>query len=147
MAEFDVASTHSVRNGHGKGIFKTIERHLRGLDTWQIVALAAGGVLVVDHCIAPKGMSFATKAYDKVVGQGHRLPPPPPPPIPAAGTAALHPALATAVAKGYFTGANRQAGWNRGMSDYGQYLGDVWQWHAHAGPWHGDNYPGYPWEE
>lgn len=138
MAEFEVEGRplpHFLRNGNGgRGFLKNIERHIRGLETWQIALLAAGGVLAVDHLIAPKGMSFATKALNKFGASKHPLPPPPP--IPAA--------LPAAVAKGMFAGANNMAGWNRGMSPYGGM--DGFYWHGHGGPWHGSSYPGYPWE-
>jgi hypothetical protein len=122
---------HALRNGRhhhvashvggngGGGLFKDIERRVRGLETWQLLLLGAGGVLLVDHLIAPKGMSFASKAMDKLGGAKPALPPPPPPP----------PVLAP-VAKGDWTGANAQAGWNRGMSPYGG-----WALNAPAGPW------------
>jgi hypothetical protein len=135
MAEFETEARPLpafLRNGNGgRGFLKNIERHIRGLETWQIVALAAAGVLAVDHAIAPKGMSFATKALDKLGMSKHPLPPPPPIPLPAA------------VAKGMFAGANAQAGWNRGMSPYGG-----WARNAPAGPWHyAHAAPGSQWEE
>lgn len=119
--------------GNGGGFFKGIERRLRGLETWQL--LLGGAVLVVgvDHLIAPKGMSW----FSKAVGGRRALPPPPPPPPPA-----LTPAQVAA--KGMFTGANNMAGWNRGMSNYFQWPGDVWQWKPHGGPWH--NWHNEPWQ-
>ena len=141
--------------GNGKSIFKKIESRVRGLEGWQIALLTVGAVVVVDHVIAPKGMSFASKAMDKL--GGHKaLPLPPPPPIPAPGVTALPAPVAAAVAKGYFAGANNQAGWNRGTSPYGG-----WALNAPAGPWPyahagpGSNWPQgaggawaneYPWE-
>lgn len=132
---------HALRNGkNGKnggtngGFLKGIERRVRGLETWQLLLLGAGGVLVVDHLIAPKGMSFASKAMDKLGGGKPALPPPPPPPALAAPMAA----------KGTFAGANNMAGWNRGMSNYFQWPGDVWQWKPHGGPWH--NWHNEPWQ-
>lgn len=143
MAESDFPAAPFVRNGGGKWSFKGIERRVRGLETWQVIGLGALGIAVADHMIAPKGMSFVSKIYDKVLGHGHRLPPLPPPPIPASATASLPPAVATAVAKGYFAGANAQAGWNRGMSPYGG-----WARNAPAGPWHyAHAAPGSSWEE
>jgi hypothetical protein len=127
------------RNGNGGGnggFFKGIERRVRGLETWQLLLLGAGGVLIVDHLIAPKGMSFASKAMDKLGGAKPALPPPPPPP-PALASAAI-------AAKGMYTGANNMAGWNRGMSNYMQWPGDVWQWKPHGGPWH--NWHNEPWQ-
>jgi hypothetical protein len=97
--------------GNGKGFLGGIERRIRGLETWQLVLGGAVVVLVGDHLIAPKGMSFASKMMDKLgVGKAPALPPPPPPP-------ALSPAAIAA--KGDYAGANLQAGWNRGMSPYG----------------------------
>jgi len=108
--------------GNGGGFFEGIERRVRGLETWQLLL---GGVVlvgVVDHLIAPKGMSFASKALDKLGATKPALPPPPPPPP------ALTPVQVAA--RGDWTGANAQAGWNRGMSPYGG-----WALNAPAGPW------------
>ena len=135
---------HVGGNGGNGGFFKGIERRVRGLETWQL--LLGGAVLVVgvDHLIAPKGMSW----FSKVLGGAKPALPPPPPPPPA-----LAPPAAIA-AKGMYTGANNMAGWNRGMSDYFQWPGNVWQWKPHGGPWHnwqqdpwGQGMPEYPWAQ
>lgn len=121
-------------NGNGKGIIASTLRKVRGLPTWQKGALVVAAALAVDHAIAPRGMSFASKALGKVGGR--RSLPPPPPPIPPPGVTA-------AVAKGMFAGANAQAGWNRGMSPYGG-----WARNAPGGPWHyAHAAPGSAWEE
>jgi len=150
MADFDEHDerpipaflAHRIKNGNGKGFFKSIEHRIDKLSPMELVLLAAGGVLVVEHLIAPKGMSLASKAIDKITGKSHALPPPPPPPP------MIPPPAAIAAAKGYFAGANNQAGWNRGMSPYGG-----WALNAPAGPWpyaHAgggyQNYPQYLWE-
>ena len=125
----DFASEHPFAQGRSSGLLKTVERHVRGLKTWQVALLGVGGVLAVDHLIAPKGMSFASKALDKLGMSKHPLPPPPPLPAP--------------VAKGLFAGANAMPGWNRGMSPFGP-----WARNAPAGPWHyGHAAPGSQWEE
>jgi hypothetical protein len=113
--------------GGKKGFLHDIERRVDKLSTTQLVLLAAGGVLVVDHLIAPKGMSFVSKAWEKVSpGGAHKaLPPPPPPPVPV-----IPPPIA---AKGMYAGANRQAGWNRGMSPYGGWaVANPMEQYAHA---------------
>lgn len=136
-----MARLRALKNGgsSGRGFLGDVERRIRGLETWQLVLGGAVVVLVGDHLIAPKGMSFASKMMDKLGGS--RAPALPPPPLPPA-LVAPHAAMA---ARGDYAGANNQAGWNRGMSDYGQYLGDVWQWHAHAGPWRNNWAAEYPW--
>lgn len=121
----------------GKSLFGRIKR----LGTVKLALLAAGGVLLADHLIAPRGMSYASKAWGKIAG-GRLLPAPP---IPPPGV----------TAKGEFTGANRQAGWNRGTMPYGG-----WALNAPAGPWPyahaehgqlgwfpGSGEPWFPWAE
>ena len=51
---------------------------MRKFETWQFVLLAAGGALLVEHLVAPKGTSIASKFL------GPKTPPLPliPPPIP-----------------------------------------------------------------
>jgi len=115
--------SHHRAEGVG-GLFEGIERRVRGLETWQLVVGGVALVAVVDWAIAPKGMSFAAKAWDKLGGAKALPPPPPPPPPPPALTPAQ------VAAKGDWTGANAQAGWNRGMSPYGG-----WALNAPAGPW------------
>lgn len=128
-------------NGNGKGFFGKIEKSINKLSTTQLVLLAAGGVLVVDHFVAPKGKSFVSKAIDKVTGS-KALPPPPPAPLP----------LPSAVAKGYWAGANKQAGWNRGMDPYGPWaVANPMVQYAHAAqnwqPMFRNEAAFYPWEE
>lgn len=105
----------------------------------ELVVGAAAVYLVADHLLAPKGMSYVSKLTAKVSGSslGRKIAAIPPP--------------------GHATGANNQAGWNRGMSPYGG-----WALNAPAGPWpyahagsqrHGDyesygnynNYGNYGW--
>jgi len=138
---------HRIKNGGDKGFFKSIEHRIDKLSPVELVILGVGGALIVEHLIAPKGMSFASKAIDKITGKTHALLPPPPPPPPVIPP----PAAIAQAAKGYFAGANQQAGWNRGMSPYGG-----WALNASAGPWpyaHArqdypwyENMPGYSWE-
>jgi hypothetical protein len=146
MAEYDEHDdrpvpaflAHRIKNGNGKGFFKSIEHRIDKLSPMALVLLAAGGVLVVEHLIAPKGMSLASKAIDKITGKAHALlpPPPPPPVIPP-------PAVIAQAAKGYFAGANQQAGWNRGMSPYGPWaVANPMFQYAHADQGH----PWYEWE-
>jgi hypothetical protein len=144
MAELDLNAPRPVpfwlrRRNEASGLLGNLQRRVKNLSTAQFVLVAGAGVLLLDHLIAPKGMSFASKALDKVL-PGSRLPLPPPLPPPAA----------IAAAKGYFSGANNMAGWNRGMSPYGGM--DGFYWHGHGGPWrnwHNDpwNYGNleYPW--
>ncbi len=134
---------HRIKNGNGKGFFKSIEHRIDKLSPMELVLLAAGGVLVVEHLIAPKGMSLASKAIDKITGKAsaHVVPPllPPPPPPPPV----IPPPAAIAAAKGYFAGANQQAGWNRGMSPYGPWaVANPMYQYAHANQGH----PWYEWE-
>lgn len=144
MAELDFESTSRPvpfwlrRRNQASGLLGKLKHQVKNLSTTQFVLVAAGGVLLLDHLIAPKGMSFASKTLDKL-GAGPRLPLPPPLPHPAA-----------LAAKGYFAGANNMAGWNRGQSPYGGM--DGFYWHGHGGPWrnwHNDawNYGNleYPW--
>jgi hypothetical protein len=108
-----------------KGFLGDLERRVSKLSTLEFALVAVGGVLLVDHLIAPKGMSYASKALAKV-GVHPALPAlPPPPVIPPPGV------TASIAAKGEYAGANAQAGWNRGMSPYGG-----WALNAPAGPWH-----------
>lgn len=124
-------------NGGGRGLTGSLKRFMGNIEgrvkrfgVLEYALVAAGGILVLDHLIAPKGSSYASRAWDKISpGHGHPmplLPPPPPPP------AASHPA-AIAAAKGWFAGANQQAGWNRGMSPYGPWaVADPMRQYAHA---------------
>jgi hypothetical protein len=132
------------RNGGGgplgavKGALSGIQRRVSNLSTTEFVLVAAGGVLLFDHLIAPKGTSFVSKTVDKISGS-KRLPAPPPP-LPAA--------------RGDFAGANLMAGWNRGTSPYGPWaVANPMVQYAHAAqrqhqwateePWAFS--PEYPW--
>jgi len=139
MAELDFESASRPvpfwlrRRNQASGLLDKLKHQVKNLSTTQFVLVAAGGVLLLDHLIAPKGMSFASKALDKF-GAGPKLALPPPLPLTPQALAA----------KGYFAGANNMAGWNRGMSPYGGM--DGFYWHGHGGPWrnwHNDNE--YPW--
>jgi hypothetical protein len=121
----------------GAGFVNSIERRVARLGTVEKVVLGAAVVLGIEHLIAPRGMSMATKLYHKATGAFPSLPPVIPPP------GVVAPALPAAVAKGAFAGANQMAGWNRGMSNYGQWS-DYPQWHGHAGPWHSAHQYGVP---
>jgi hypothetical protein len=134
MAELDFQASRSVpfwlrRRQQASGLFGKLQSRVKNLSTVEFVGVAALGVVLLDHFIAPKGMSFASKIADKF--SGPKLPLLPPSPQ----------ALA---AKGMFTGANRMAGWNRGQMDYFQWPGNVWQWQPHGGPWH--NWHNEPWQ-
>lgn len=134
--------------GRVEGFLGGIERRFEEMGTLKTVLVAAGGVLVLDHLIAPKGMSLISKTWDKVSGKGgHHALPPIPPPIPAALPPSAkvghwynfptHPELfeqqAAEAAAGDFAGANMQAGWNRGMSPYGPWaVADPMGQYAHA---------------
>lgn len=127
----------------GAGFVNSLEHKFARLGTVEKVAVAALVVLGVEHLIAPKGMSMATKMLHKVSPARF---PALPPVIPPPGVAA--PALPAAVARGAFAGANNMPGWNRGMSAYGGM--DGFYWHGHGGPWSQWGAPGggpdYSWE-
>lgn len=130
--------------GGVKRFFSNIERRVSKFGVLEYTALAAVGILTVDHLIAPKGASYLSKLLDKIGfggGGGHRaaLPPPPPPPIPAAPKVGWYEMpwypemLEEHAAAGDYAGANLQAGWNRGMSPYGPWAAaDPMAQYAHA---------------
>lgn len=148
--------------GRVEGFLGGIERRFEEMGTLKTVLVAAGGVLVLDHLIAPKGMSLISKTWDKVSGKTHHALPPIPPPIPAAPPPLppkvghwynfpSHPELFAAqqeAAAGDFAGANMQAGWNRGMSPYGPWaVADPMAQYAHAAQSRRTGHMGhYDWE-
>ncbi|HYB23847.1 MAG TPA: hypothetical protein VED41_08625 [Solirubrobacteraceae bacterium] len=171
MAEIETAAPLPVRrpwwkNGaRARGFFEKIEHEFEE-NPIRSVLVAAGGVLLLDHLIAPKGMSFVSKAFDRF--GGHKELPPIPPPIPAApplpppttakvGDWNVFPfypelfaeqAAAEEAAAGAFAGANLQAGWNRGMSPYGPWaVADPMAQYAHAAQRRRTGHMGhYDWE-
>jgi len=98
-------------------LLRSIEHKIDRLSPIQGVLIAAGCVLGLDWLVAPKGRSLIGQAIERVMpGRGHHeLPPPPvlPPPQVAA--------------KGYYAGANLQAGFGHGYMPYGPWA------HADAG--------------
>jgi hypothetical protein len=121
----------------GRSLFGRIKR----LGTVKLVLGATALVLVADHLMAPRGMSYASKAWSKIAG-GRLLPAPP---IPPPGV----------TAKGYFAGANRQAG-----NGWGYMPAGGWALNTPAGPnpyahaehgqrgWFpGSGQPWFPWAE
>jgi hypothetical protein len=136
MAEEHVVPSHRFRFRGESGLFSNLQQRAKKLSTTQVVLLAAGGVLVIEHLIAPRGMSYASKLWGKVAGS-HPLPPPPPPvpvipPAAAKGFYFEAPPEAFETA-GDYAGANLQAGWNRGMTPYGPWAsGDPMRQYAHA---------------
>ncbi|HTR02659.1 MAG TPA: hypothetical protein VMN82_05635 [Thermoanaerobaculia bacterium] len=152
--------------GRVEGLFEGIERRFTEMGTLKTVLVVAGGTLVLDHLIAPKGMSLLSKTWEKVSGkEPHHALPPIPPPIPAAPPPLpppapkvgsyyfpFHPELFEGSgehAAGDFTGANLQAGWNRGMDPYGPWaVADPMGQYAHAAQRRRTGHMGhYDWEE
>jgi hypothetical protein len=147
--------------GRVEGFLEGIERRFERMGTFETVLVAGAGVLVLDHLIAPKGMSFLSKTWDKVSHRGPSIPPPIPalpPPAPRVGhwynfpspalVEAEHGMQAEAAA-GDFAGANLQAGWNRGGMPYGPWaVADPMAQYAHAAqvPGTGRQHQWYDWE-
>jgi hypothetical protein len=67
-----------VNGKRAKGFLAGLESRFEKMGTLQTVLVAAGGVLVIEHLIAPKGMSVISKTWDKISGAPKALPPPPP---------------------------------------------------------------------
>jgi len=123
-----------------KGTIAGTKKFLHRRSALEIALGATALVLVADHMIAPKGMSIVTKTTRKISGvlggKGMaRALPLPPPHLPAVipPPGAIHAGVD-------YTGANAQAGWNRGMSPSfpGAYGAPGGPWpYAHAGQHYG----------
>src|SRR5271154_6401990 len=62
------------KSSKSKSIARSVSKSLgvSKLETWQIALLAAGGALVVQHLVAPKGTSIVSKILGGAGGGAHR---------------------------------------------------------------------------